>query len=171
MSTRFLLAIGVTASLFFASAATQAAEIYKWVDNQGKTHFSDRPPSADQGHPRVETLGGIPANTQKRIRELAGHGISISSVTGDDRQCLILGDSSSRALTEAFVKRLADEGIGTLSTPLPDGPQAVPGSERIELHLSLQKSVAGQVQSPGDNSTQPPSGAPTSPATGKYVPR
>ena len=147
MSTRLLLALCSALPLLVATSTTQAGEIYKWVDSQGKSHFSDNPPGADQGRPRVETLHGIPAEIQKRIRALAVNGISVNSITGDDRQCVITGESGTRVLTTAFVKRLADEGIGTLSTPLPEESTTDHGAEKFELHLLLNKELVDQARS------------------------
>jgi hypothetical protein len=139
MSCRLLLALCAALSLWAVGPTAQAGEIYKWVDSQGKSHFSDKPPGADQGHPRVETLNGIPIEIQKRIRELAGNGFSISSITGDNRLCVITGDSATRVLTTAFIKRLEDNGVGILSTPLPEDTSADHGAEQFELRFSLQK--------------------------------
>lgn len=139
MSSRLLLALCTALPLLIVHSTAQAGEIYKWVDSQGKPHFSDKPPGKDQGHPRVETLHGIPIEIQRRIRELAGNSVSISSITGDDRQCIISGDSPTHVLTTAFVKRLEDNEVGTLSTPLPEDSSADHGAEKFELHISLHK--------------------------------
>lgn len=147
MSSRLLLAIFTALPMLMVHAVTQAGEIYKWVDNQGKSHFSDKPPGTDQGHPRVETLNGIPIDIQKRIRELAGKGVSISSITGDNRQCVITGDSDTRVLTTAFVKRLEDNGVGVLSTPLPEDTSTDHGAEQFELRFSLNKDAASDSKS------------------------
>ncbi len=136
MNARVLLAV----SLFACSAMSQASEVYKWVDSQGKSHFSDRPPTPDQGHLRVETVHGIPKSIQERIRGLARNGVNVTTIDGEGRQCVISGDASTHILTAAFAKRLTDEGIGTLSTPLPED-NADHGPETFELHLLLDKEL------------------------------
>ena len=136
MNARVLLAV----SLLAFTAMSQAAEVYKWVDSQGKSHFSDRPPTADQGRLRVETVYGIPKNIQERIRSLVRSGVNVTTINGEGRQCVISGDASTHILTVAFVKRLTDEGIGTLSTPLPED-SADHGPETFELHVLLDKEL------------------------------
>lgn len=146
MSTRLLLSICTALLLFISSTAAHAGEIYKWVDSQGNSHFSDKPPGADQGHPHVETVLGVPHEIQKRIHELARDGINISAISGDGRQCVITGDSATHVLTAAFAKRLADEGVGTLTSPIPEDASPDHGSEAFELHLSLRKETTDQPQ-------------------------
>lgn len=137
MSVRGLLAV----SLFAFATVSPAAEIYKWVDSAGKPHFSDRPPAADQGRPLVETLYGIPKNIQERIRDLARTGITIDSITGEGRQCVIHGEAGAHVLAVAFVKRLSGEGIGEVSPPLPEKGSADQGPEALELHLLLDQDL------------------------------
>jgi Domain of unknown function (DUF4124) len=48
------------ALLFSLSTASQAGQIYKWVDAQGQTHFDAQPP-ADQPAQQVDTLKMPPA--------------------------------------------------------------------------------------------------------------
>lgn len=141
MRARSLLAVTVALSLIAVATAASAAEIYKWVDSQGKSHFSDKPPAADQGNPHVETLHGISKRIQESIRAQARDGISIDSISGEGRQCVISGESASHVLTVAFVKRLKNEGVGELTNPLPEADSANPGSEKFELHLLLSEDL------------------------------
>jgi len=38
-----------TLGLVFLAGAAQAGPLYRWVDDQGKTHFSDKPPANQPG--------------------------------------------------------------------------------------------------------------------------
>ena len=42
-----LIGIGLGALLLAASGGTSAQDMYRWVDAQGKVHYSDQPPPAD----------------------------------------------------------------------------------------------------------------------------
>ena len=47
----------ITASLLLALSATASAQVYKWVDAQGNTHFGAQPP---QGQEATQINTGIP---------------------------------------------------------------------------------------------------------------
>jgi glutaredoxin len=47
MPKPLLAALGAIASLFFAAAAS--AQLYRWVDKDGKVHYTDTPPPASAG--------------------------------------------------------------------------------------------------------------------------
>lgn len=145
--TRLLLALCLASPLLVANMTAQAGEVYKWMDSKGKSHFSDKPPGTDEGHPKVQTLFGIPKSIQERIRDLAGKGVSISTITGEGRQCLIKGESAAHVMTVAFVKRLADANVGSLATTLSEDSSADNGVEPFELQLVLNKEMVEQSRS------------------------
>ena len=55
----------------FASAALFAADVYRWTDEQGNTHFGDTPPPAGAMRIEVHTGGGrADASHQERTQRL-----------------------------------------------------------------------------------------------------
>jgi hypothetical protein len=50
----------VIALLFVLATGTSGAEVYRWIDAQGRTHFSDRPP-AEPGA-RIVGAGAVPTD-------------------------------------------------------------------------------------------------------------
>ena len=61
---RYLLIALVTASFF--AAQTTRAEVYKWVDENGKVHFTDKPPRQPEVEPEV-----IEITTSKHVSAAA----------------------------------------------------------------------------------------------------
>lgn len=47
MTVKTLLAVAATALLFMSYQATSFAGVYKWVDDEGQTHYSDQPDKPD----------------------------------------------------------------------------------------------------------------------------
>ena len=60
---RIILAIG----LILLTASALAAELYKWVDNKGNTHYSDSPPPSSASEQRLEQLPDINGYTATKI--------------------------------------------------------------------------------------------------------
>jgi len=65
--TGALLATPILTSLL--SAPLQADEVFKWVDEQGITHYEERAP-ADKDYSKVTTYGVVPADTEKAKQRL-----------------------------------------------------------------------------------------------------
>lgn len=57
--TPFLIIAAFACALLPAAAAVRAAEVYKWVDEQGHVHFGDKPP--EQGAEKLEIDTHAPA--------------------------------------------------------------------------------------------------------------
>lgn len=51
-------------SLLIATAGAQAA-VYRWVDKDGKVHYSDKPPSGEQGAAERVNIDTQPADPEK----------------------------------------------------------------------------------------------------------
>jgi len=65
--TGSLLAAPFLAALL--STPLQADEIFKWVDEQGITHYEERAP-ADKDYSKVTTYGVVPADAEKAKQRL-----------------------------------------------------------------------------------------------------
>lgn len=124
-----------------AFAALAQAEVYKWVDDKGKTHFSDHSPEGTQRPAHVEVLHGIPKAIQDRIRDAAYTGIDIDSISGDGRQCLIRGEGSSHQLVQSFIAKLSTDQIGETQFDPNSNKPGPKGPERFELHVLLNESL------------------------------
>lgn len=54
MRVAYLIAASlITTALHLPSGDTQAAELYKWTDEQGRTHYSDKPPPGKEAETRA----------------------------------------------------------------------------------------------------------------------
>ena len=51
---KLICSISVAIVVVFTCCVAPATEVYKWVDEKGKVHFGDKPPSDNQGSERVE---------------------------------------------------------------------------------------------------------------------
>ena len=68
-------------ALMLLIGSTQA-EVFKWIDDQGKVHFGDRPPTtvtAEKVTVRVNTYSGPPVVTQSTAPALASADVEIYS--------------------------------------------------------------------------------------------
>ncbi|MEF8792638.1 glutaredoxin domain-containing protein [Thiohalorhabdus sp.] len=63
----FVLAAGLLVTLAFLAAGTAEAEIYKWVDEADRVHYSDKPNGGDQAK-EVETKA-LSSYKSPKIRE------------------------------------------------------------------------------------------------------
>ena len=141
MTARALLA---TLLLLFAAAAS--ADVYKWVDDKGKSHFSDHPPTTGREATHLEVLHGIPRSIQTRIREAAPVGVDIQRISGDGRDCDVSGEAESHATLMGFVERLRLGGIGEPRNNPADSKGPARGSEVFTLHLVLYPALLEQAR-------------------------
>lgn len=82
----------LSALILALAAATAQAQIYRWVDANGKTHYSDAPPAT--GKPKVDMVGAgsAPAGTksgsdwQEKEREFRRRRAEINEATAKEEQ-------------------------------------------------------------------------------------
>ncbi len=75
MHSRLIAGAIVLAALAAACAATAQTNVYRWVDKDGKVHFSDTPPPEDAKSVSQKRLGGgyveesqLPYATQMAVK-------------------------------------------------------------------------------------------------------
>ncbi|TXH04773.1 MAG: DUF4124 domain-containing protein [Nevskiaceae bacterium] len=147
----------ITVLSLLACAGLAQAEVYKWVDDKGKTHYSDHEPAASLGGaPNAQIVDGIPMAVQQKIRDAAMQGIDVDHIKGSERNCQITGKAASRALLLAFIRQLNAAGIGDLKNELP--PESGPtdakgrviahGPERFDLHYLLDNDLLQSLKAP-----------------------
>ena len=137
-----MIARVVFAMLLFAVATVAQADVFKWVDDKGKTHFSDHPPTAGKDASHLQVLHGIAKDIQGKIRGAAPPGIDIHRISGDGRDCDISGEAESHATLLGFIERLRLAGIGETRTLPGDSKGPARGAEVFVLHLVLNTALA-----------------------------
>jgi hypothetical protein len=107
-----LLALGAT-------ALAAHADVYKWKDKDGKTHFGDRPP-ADAGVTEMQGLNlknGLTDNARRKIYAMAPAGMVVLAISGDyldaGSHCVaITVDANSQEQIKSYIALLSSENIG-----------------------------------------------------------
>lgn len=147
----------ITVLSLLTCAGLAQAEVYKWVDGKGKTHYSDHAPAASLGGaPNAQIVDGIPTAVQQKIRAAAIQGIDIEQIKGSERNCEIVGKAASRAMLLAFIRQLTAAGIGELKTELPpesgptdaNGRVIARGPEHFDLHYLLDNDLLQSLKAP-----------------------
>lgn len=91
----------VASILALAVALPASAQIYQWKDKEGKTHFSDMPPSNQSGT-QVQTLKRTPA-TDTELDDSEENGAKPAAAAAPAQK-----KSQNEQLNEDFRKRRAD---------------------------------------------------------------
>jgi hypothetical protein len=160
-----LLVLGVT-------ALAAHADVYKWKDKDGKTHFSDRPP-ADAVVTEMQGLNlkdGLTDKPRRKIYSMAPAGLLVLSISGDyvdsGAHCVaITVDANSQELIKSYITLLSSENIGRAGA-LTDFIQrnnrhASPSGFRVYLLLNPETAPANPAPcSQQGGSTVPESHAP-----------
>ncbi len=172
-----VLSLLATAALASAFAAQAQTNVYRWVDKDGKVHFSDAPPPADAKDASQRRLGGggsddtqLPYATQ-----LAARRNPVTLYTGTDcgdpcvqaRELLARRgipfterDAQNNAVDQEALKKL----IGTLDVPvLVVGESKTKGYEESQWQSSLDTAGYPRTRLPG----QAPLRVPAPPAPPK----
>lgn len=59
------ISVVIAASLLIIINGVHAAEVYRWVDNNGKVHYSDTPPPTNAKNAEVKKVGGNAIDVDK----------------------------------------------------------------------------------------------------------
>ena len=108
-----------------SSLALSAAEIYKWTDEKGRTHYSDRPPPADVKTERRE----LSAEPQRSEPETSAEDANAAEAA---RRCEAARTSLQQLRANTNVAMDLD-GDGT--------PETLDAVQREEQILTLQRRV------------------------------
>ena len=104
------LSVAVLAFTAIVSAVPASAAIYKWVDEQGNTHFSQSPPPAKQGNKAKKVhIPGVTDNADRFNLPpdvLADYCTNIRNLAANVAGRMLAGDSADSALTHSH----SDEG-------------------------------------------------------------
>lgn len=185
------------ALLLFSAALPASAQLYRWTDESGKTHFSDTPPPPSAKgvqRKRASVPGGgegagaaLPFVVQQAARE---HPVTLYTTEGCDgcgeaRKLLNARGVPFREVSVASEAQLAElkQAVGSNSVPaLLVGPTVLKGFEAGQYNQALDDAgypKAGILPPRNQAEPTPPSAAkPEQPATepgpvrkGPYAPR
>ena len=97
---KIMMKLKVLMTLFVFLIVTVAhAETYKWLDNDGRIHFTDRPPF-DRPYELINQPDSVPSNSQQRMKSL----VESQKKAQEDRQAM----KEDRAKQESE-KKMLDE--------------------------------------------------------------
>lgn len=156
-----------------ASSALQAqTNVYRWVDKDGKVHFTDAPPPADAKESSSKRMGGAPGDpqlpfaTQEAIRKNPAT-LFVSTGCGDfcakargllARRGVPYTERNAQTNPEAAeqVKTL----VGALQVPvLLLGQKPVKGFDEDQWNTALDAAGYARTALPGQNLPNPPAPA------------
>lgn len=135
-ATLVLLAVGTAG----------AAELYRWVDDQGVTHFGDRPPANVQAQP-LETPPPPPAgevqDAQRRLEALrAAADERAQERARQEEEAADRTAAADRMEQECAAARAELEGMESARRVLrPDG-SVLYGEDRLRLMDKLRRDIA-----------------------------
>ena len=92
-----LLVNALLVSALLLSALTNAAEVFKWTDSAGKTHYGDKPFGKTQAT-RVEVTSSPDAETASPVSATTGHNGGYSDVLNS---CLANGGTQTDCVARA----------------------------------------------------------------------
>ncbi len=143
---RFLLALSLLALAFAATAQST----YRWVDKEGKVHYTDRPPAPNEAA-KVEKkpsvmLGADPTASYALRQAIADYPVTLYSQNDCGDPCKEGRDHLTQRGVPFTEKRIVNEAdIATLRPLLGDGDPIVP-----IMHIG-SKVAKGYLRSDWDN--------------------
>ena len=109
MVCRFASILGVLAVLVFSQGA--AAAVYKWVDENGKVHYSDKPPADNATEMDVETGGDSsgPTLTETQRKAKQQRLLEAFEKERQDKQAAEAQAKKEKQEREAWCRRAREE--------------------------------------------------------------
>lgn len=183
MKKRHLVAACCVA--FIATTADAQSTVYRWVDKDGRTHFTDTPPPPDARSSTQKRLGDAPQAELPYAVRAAQEKNPVTLYTAPScaeactsaRELLSQRgipfserDAQGNALAQEALKKL----VGGLEVPvLTVGPTTLKGYESGQWHAALTDAGYPRTRLPGQPAAQgateppPPKPAPPAPAPAK----
>lgn len=122
----------VLASMVFTALLhlPATAQVYKWVDEKGNVHYSDRPQTLDSEQVNIDT--GLPVETAGTTTEVAAEG------TASNVQAAV--DANAQADAVADTTEPAEPAIEPISAPAPmaNCSAAAENARRILLSQNIK---------------------------------
>ena len=164
MKTRHIVALCCTIA---ASAALAQSTVYRWVDKDGKVHFSDSPPPADARQSSQKTMGGgyvereLPYGVQQAMKKnpvTLYTAPSCGEPCGSARNLLSergIPFTERNAGGSAAVQKDLKELVGGLEVPvLVIGGNPIKGYDNGQWSLALDDAGYPRTRAPGQAPTQ-----------------
>jgi hypothetical protein len=112
MNPKPLIALALLASLLFSLPAT--AQVYKWVDKDGKIHYSDKPPRDPKAKGvkdmHIESKPTDPEAVARDLAELEARGKSV------DQNLAVKQQVAAQTATEkANAEKMCDQAMARLA--------------------------------------------------------
>jgi glutaredoxin len=168
----------LSAALLAAFAAQAQTNVYRWVDKDGKVHFSDAPPAEDAKDVKQKQMGGGSADDSSfpYATQVAMRRNPVTFYSGD--ACGALCESARNMLSNRgipFSERNAEANpadaealkklIGELRVPvLVIGQNTLKGYEEDTWQSALDSAGYPRTKLPGQPSGRPASAPPATPA-------
>jgi len=184
MPARYLLSTLVAAALLLPALASAQANVYRWVDKDGKVQYSDTPPTQSQKDLQQKRMGGgyVESTQQPYAMQVAIRKSPVTLFTGAacgepcEQGRALLGkrgvpfterDAQGNPQDADAVKAL----VGSLVVPVMTvGPAALKGFEEGMWNSALDDAGYPRTVLPGQVPARPPgqadkAAAPAAPAT------
>jgi len=181
MKTRHIVALCCTIA---ASAALAQSTVYRWVDKDGKVHFSDAPPPADAKQSSQKTLGGgyvdreYPYAVQQAMKK---NPITLYTAPSCGEPCAngrnLLSErgipfKERDAGASAAAQKELKELIGGLEVPvLLVGTSPIKGYDTGQWGLALDDAGYPRARAPGQQPTRGVQEAPAAPQAPPAAPK
>jgi glutaredoxin len=171
MKKRHLVVAGCVALI--ATTAGAQSNVYRWVDKDGKTHFTDTPPPADAKSITQKRLGDAPpVDLPYAVRTaMDKNPVTLYSAPSCGEACISARDlltqrgipfSERNAQANAQAQEALKKLVGGLEVPvLTVGTTTLKGYESGQWHAALSDAGYPRTRLPG----QPPSAPAAQPAT------
>ncbi len=168
MQTRWMVRVLVAASLATALAGQAATNVYRWIDKDGKVHFSDTPPPEEARSVSQRQMGGgyveeasLPYATQIAMKR---NPVTLYTANGCKEACDMARDLlSTRGIpyTEHSVRTTADaealrQLAGATEVPfLMVGQNKLRGYAEEGWQAALDEAGYPRTRLPGQRPTEP----------------
>jgi len=137
---------GILATALLLCAPAQATKIYQWVDEQGRTHFTQTPPPAGKEAQRIEPSYVTPSSSGTTYTETtrpAEPAAATDEPSTDEAEVLVMSRTEARAACENARNRLQtlESTDSLLMTRDDDGNLRVLQEHEIQQRIQEQKEL------------------------------
>jgi len=135
---------GILAIVLLLCAPAQAAKVYQWVDEQGRTQFTQTPPPAGKEAQRIEPRYVTPGSSDATDTETASPAepaAATDETSTDEAEIHVMSRTEARAACEGARSRLQtlENTDSLLMTRDADGNLRVLREDEIEQRIKEEK--------------------------------